>query len=121
VGEAGIEPDPQPRAREPRPQFGDETMQQAANAPGRGARARPQEGRDEELVALVVEGHGGEQRQIAPGVVEAVEERELLVTAFSKRESVGCDPSASPVSGSRPSTTLWIGPLAKRAASLQSA
>jgi hypothetical protein len=70
VGEAGVEPHPQPGPREPRAEVVDEATQQPADAPGRPARARSQQRRDEELLAFVVEGHGGEQRQIAPSVVD---------------------------------------------------
>src|SRR5712692_6346762 len=41
--------------------------------------------------------------------------------AFSKRDNVGCEPRPAPLSGSRPSRSLWIGSWTSRAASLQSA
>src|SRR5438093_6038819 len=42
-------------------------------------------------------------------------------TAFSKRESVGCEARAGPAIGSRPTASLWMTSSASRAASLQSA
>ena len=42
-------------------------------------------------------------------------------TAFSKRESVGWEAKAGPLSGSRSSKSLWMGSSTSRALSLQSA
>ena len=40
--------------------------------------------------------------------------------AFSKRDRVGCEARSSPAIGSRPTSSLWIGSQANRAASLAS-
>src|SRR5438445_2002738 len=40
--------------------------------------------------------------------------------AFSKRDRVGCEARSSPATGSRPTSNLWIGSQANRAASLAS-
>ncbi len=79
AGEAGIEADPQPDAREGRAQFGKQPPQQAADAPGRRAGAGAQDGGHEILAWFAVEGQGGDQRQVAPRVVVPVEEGELLL------------------------------------------
>src|ERR1022692_41363 len=45
---------------------------------------------------------------------------EATSTAFSNLDSVGCEASAAPLTGSRPTRRFWIGSSASRAASLPS-
>jgi len=47
-------------------------------------------------------------------------ESACVPTWFSKREIVGCEASPSPAMGSRPSSSVWIGSVAKRSASFAS-
>ena len=56
------------------------------------------------------------RRQLAPHDVE----RAAAGSAFSNRDSVGCEASDSPATGSRPSSSLWMGSSARCSASLQS-
>ena len=77
-GEAGIEADAEPGAGKGAPEFREQPMQQAHRA-GRPRRVAGAEDRgDEVLPRLVVKGQGAHERQIAPVIVEAIEEGELL-------------------------------------------
>jgi hypothetical protein len=95
VGEASVEPHPQARAGKPGPQLVDEPPQEAAHASRRRAGPRAQDRADQELVPFVVERDRRNQRQIAPGVVEGVEEGELLLPVGS-RSSTALSSTAPP-------------------------
>jgi hypothetical protein len=79
ASKAAIQADPQAGAGK----GGSQLLKQAAEPIDRAelgrAGARAQQRQDQVLLGLVVEGHEPEQGQVAPGVVVAVEERELLL------------------------------------------
>jgi len=60
-------------------ELGEQPAQQAADAARGGPGARPQQRRHQVLHRLGAEGHRGHERQIAPRVVVAIEEGELLL------------------------------------------
>ena len=79
VGKAPVQPDPKRRRRKGGAQLAQQPPQDPPGPPrGRGV-ARPQHRGHRELLGLVVEGHRRHDRQVAPRVVVAVEERELLL------------------------------------------
>jgi hypothetical protein len=79
LGEAGIGPHAQPGAGKQRLELGEQPAQQAADPARARAGARTQQGAHHVLHRLGVERHRGDEWQIAPRVVVAVEERELLL------------------------------------------
>ncbi len=77
-GEAGIESDAEPGTGKGAPEFRQQPMQQAHRAGGPRRVAGPEDRGDEVLSRLVVKGQRAHQRQIAPVIIEAIEEGELL-------------------------------------------
>ena len=73
-----IEPDAEPGARKRAPEFRQQPMEQAHRAGRAGGVARAEDRGDEVLPGLVVKGQGADERQIAPMIVEAIEEGQLL-------------------------------------------
>ena len=77
-GEAGIEPDAEPGLGKRAPEFRQQPMQQADRARRPRGVAGAEDRGDEVLPRLVVKGQGAHERQIAPVIVEAIEEGQLL-------------------------------------------
>ena len=61
------------------PQLGEQPAQQPAHPPGGGPRPRSQQRGHHVLHRLGVEGHRRDERQVAPRIVVAVEQREFLL------------------------------------------
>jgi hypothetical protein len=78
IREAAIEPDAQARAGKGLPQHPTQAPDQRPRADGRRGVAGAQQRRTQILLRFVVEGEKREERQIAPGVVVPVKERQLL-------------------------------------------
>ena len=77
-GKPGIEPDAEAGAGKRAPEFRQQPMQQADRAGRAGGVARAEDRGDEVLPRLVVKGQGAHERQIAPVIIEAIEEGQLL-------------------------------------------
>ena len=79
AGKAPVQAHTQARPRKGCPQLGEQAAQQADRPAGGRPGARPQHGGHQVLDPLGVERQGGDERQVAPGVVVPVEERQLLL------------------------------------------
>ena len=78
IRESSVQPHPHARFRKRRPDPRQDTPEDADRSPAGRRIARPQHRGTKVLLLLVVEAHETQQRQIAPRVIVAVEEGQLL-------------------------------------------
>ena len=101
---AGIEADAQLGAGKGAPEFREQPPQEAHRPAGPRRVARAEDRRHEVLPRLAVKGQAGDERQIAPVIIEAIEEGELLRAVglvfgdieIDRNEADAAPPSAMP-------------------------